>query len=78
MAKFGPSAADQPAGKNEIVMLKSVENKTVKPSARKIRAIKNAHSETELNDSGNRWAAHEGAYMTLADVVAAEATKNHK
>ena len=78
MAKFGQSVADQPAEKNEIVMLKSANNKEPKTQPRKVRVIRNSHTDAELAESGERWADHQGTYLSLADVLAAEAAKATK
>ena len=78
MVKFGQSVADQPVEKNEIVMLKSANNKEIKPKPQKIRVIQNSHTEAELEESGERWASHKSPYLSLADVLAAEAAKATK
>ena len=78
MAKFGQSVADQSVEKNEIVMLKSANNKEPKPQPRKIWVIQNSHTAAELAESGERWANHQGPYLSLADVLTAEAVKATK
>ncbi len=73
--------SDQPVEKKEIVMLKPADSKPQSPQATtglirpKVRIIKNGHTPTELADSGERWAAHQGTYMTLVEVLAAEEAK---
>ena len=78
MAKFDQLVADQPAEKNEIAMLKSANNKEIKPKPQKIRVIQNSHTAAELAESGEQWADHKGPYLSLATVLAAEAAKATK
>lgn len=78
MAKFGQLVADQPAEKNEIVMLKSANNKELKPKTQKMRVIKNSHTAAELAESGEQWADHKGTYLSLADVLTTEVAKATK
>lgn len=76
---FGLSVVGQPAGKSAIVMLPSAnkkENKTPKGTG-KVQVIKNGHTAEEMAESGERWATHTGPYMTLAEVLAAEAAKQN-
>lgn len=55
-------------------MLKSTKTLDNKASAvpKKVAVMKNSHSPAELREMGERWTHHEGAYMTLAEIMAAE------
>lgn len=79
MTKFGLSVVGQPAGKNANAMLKSPKNpnkKVATASAPKLVAvIKNGMTEQEMKESGERWANHQGPYLTLAEVMAIEKAK---
>jgi hypothetical protein len=81
MEIFDPSVADRQAEKNEIDMLKSSKNKANlnsrnQATSLKVAVIKNGHTNTELAESGERWANHEGPYLTLAEVIAIESAKS--
>lgn len=58
-------------------MLKSTKSQNEKASTApgKVAVVKNAHSAAELEKMGERWANHEGAYMKLSEVMAAEKAK---
>ncbi len=43
-----------------------------------VAVIKNGMTEQEMKESGERWATHEGPYMTLQEVLDIEAAKQHK
>ncbi len=40
-----------------------------------IAVIKNGHTEAEMDDMEERWANHQGPYLTLAEVLAIEKAK---
>lgn len=73
MAKFGPSVADPLAVKPEITMVKNKKNPKTAP--KRIAVIKNGHTDAELDEMEERWANHQGPYMTLAEVLAIEKAK---
>jgi hypothetical protein len=82
MVKFDPLVADQRVEKNENVMLKTPKNPNKKsaqsPTPKMVAVIKNGMTEQEMKESGERWATHEGPYMTLQEVLDIEAAKQHK
>lgn len=43
-----------------------------------VAVIKNGMTEQEMKESGERWATHEGPYMTLQEVLDIEAAKQRK
>ena len=63
-------------------MLKSTKrpaNKVPSSSAPALVAvIKNGMAEQEMTESGERWANHQGLYMTLAEVMDIEKVKAEK
>ncbi|MBO0939402.1 hypothetical protein J2I47_22830 [Fibrella sp. HMF5335] len=59
-------------------MLRSANKKESKTQPRKVRVIQNNHTAAELAESGDRWADHKGPYLSLAEVIAAEAAKAMK
>lgn len=75
MAKFGPSVADPLAVKQEIIMLKTKKTTTRKKAPKMIAVIKNGHTDAEMDEMEERWATHQGPYLTLAQVIAIEKAK---
>jgi hypothetical protein len=75
MAKFGPSVVGLLAVKQGISMLKTKKNLTKKMAPKMIAVIKNGHTEAEMDDMEERWANHQGPYLTLAEVLAIEKAK---
>jgi hypothetical protein len=75
MAKFGPLVAGLLAVKQEIVMLKTKKKPTEKTAPKMIAVIKNGHTEAEMDEMEERWATHQGPYLTLAQVLAIEKAK---
>ena len=57
---------------------KNSNNKAATTSAPKLVAvIKNGMTEQEMKESGERWANHQGPYLTLAEVMAIEKAKHN-
>lgn len=56
-------------------MLKSKKNPTKKTAPKMIAVIKNGHTDAEMNEMEERWANHQGPYLTLAEVLAIEKAK---
>lgn len=48
------------------------------PMPKLIAVIKNGMTEQEMKESGEHWANHKGAYMTLQEVLAIEAAKQRQ
>ena len=40
-----------------------------------IAVIKNGHTDAEMDEMEERWATHQGPYLTLAQVIAIEKAK---
>ena len=82
MGKLGPLVADQPVRKNANVMLKSSKQvhkkQTTAAAPQYIAVIKNSMTDQEMDESGEAWANHQGAYMTLAEVLAIEKAKQEQ
>ncbi len=74
-AKFVLSVADPLAVKQEIPMLKTKKNPSKKAAPKMIAVIKNSHTEAELDEMEERWVNHQGPYLTLAEVLTIEKTK---
>ena len=40
-----------------------------------IAVIKNGHTDAELDEMEERWANHQGSYLTMAEIMAIEKAK---
>ncbi|ADB42996.1 hypothetical protein [uncultured Spirosoma sp.] len=60
-------------------MLKSPRNpnKKVTAAPKMVAVIKNGHTAAELKEMGERWANHQGPYLTLAETIAIEKAKRN-
>lgn len=47
----------------------------MKKQPKRIAVVKNGMTKQEMAKSGEAWATHQGPYMTLAEVLAIEKTK---
>ncbi len=56
-------------------MLRTKKNPTKKAAPKLIAVIKNGHTDAELDEMEERWANHQGPYLTLAEVLAIEKGK---
>lgn len=75
MATFGPLVVDWLAVDQEISMLRTPKKPTKKAALKLVAVIKNRHTDAELDAMEERWANHQGPYLTLADVLAIERAK---
>lgn len=75
MAKFGLSVVGLRAVKQEISMIKTQKKTTRKATPKRVAVIKNGHTDAELDQMEERWATHQGPYLTLAEVLAIEKAK---
>ena len=75
MTKFGPLAADRLAANQETSMLRTPQKPTKKATPKLIAVIKDGHTDAELDEMEERWANHQGPYLTLAEVLAIEKAK---
>lgn len=50
--------------------------KTSKKSVPQVAiVVKNGHTDAELAESGERWSAHTGPYLSVTDILVIEADK---
>ena len=56
-------------------MLRTPKKPTKKAAPKLVAVIKNGHTDAELDEMEERWANHQGPYLTLAEVLAIEKTK---
>lgn len=56
-------------------MLRTPKKPTRKAAPKLIAVIKNGHTDAELDEMEERWANHQGPYLTLAEVIAIERAK---
>jgi len=53
-------------------------SRAMKKQPKLVVVIKNGLTKQEMKESGERWATHEGPYMTLQEVLDIEAAKQRK
>lgn len=53
-------------------------SRAMKKQPKMVVVIKNGLTKQEMKESGERWATHEGPYMTLQEVLDIEAAKQRK